>query len=324
MTEDIFDRLNKQETNDDVSDSIITKDKEQREKTRKRALKIAGSVAAATIIIIGSTMFINNNTHTKTGELGDMNIVDAENNTSDAFSGAGGSTVKDAQSEKTEAQQIFAVDLPEWAQSNAKTKDGDTLPQLRMDILTAYAPRTATGLAEISSENNGYHSEGEVDDYHVTYTKEDAMAHIGEYMERLINPTFGGWTKYQYAENNPKQKFDPLIFKDMFSFEYWRSHEGMWPSEYLPVFADWNNDDYGNPDLSNITRWHGKIKTMETSLQDYNEPTERIEVTATIEYKSYTNDGATETREGVLNMTLVPGAHGERKLVISDAHLAMK
>lgn len=189
----------------------------------------------------------------------------------------------------------------------------------------------------LPSEKSGYTSDDSKEiidgipnpDYSY-WTKESFQADLGNSIERLINPIYGGWAFYQYSENNPAA-FDVNIMSDMFTNDYLEKHSTSNPSNYIPVFADWNSNDYGMGDilLTNGSRWMGEVIYSDTEFV-YNDDTNSYNVnyTAQVRFVAWSVNQETLEKYGTLKLKLVPNnlnqGSSSHKVLIDDASLVME
>lgn len=159
-------------------------------------------------------------------------------------------------------------------------------------------------------------------------TGEDFRIEVGGYIERLINPVLGGWYSLQFSAGKASSATDPTGFVDMFSSSFFEKNAKKPLKDYLPIYADWNQDDYGlgNQLLDSGPRWMGTVKSTKTKLiYDKNTLQYSGTVTANIVYKAWARDQTVLQKEGVLTLNVVTDtsavAKGANKLKINDASL---
>lgn len=149
---------------------------------------------------------------------------------------------------------------------------------------------------------------------------------------RLINPVYGDWYKAQFAKNNPKSMKSLNELKTLFSDSWWKSNISSHDYSALPLFADWDADNYGGQSFKpSVARWYGQI-TKHVIMPSTDAKTAEfkgINVVDTIKYSAYDKDGDVINKTGTLKMTLIPnhnlneGMNGNR-LVIDSAKLTIE
>lgn len=298
---------------------VIDKKKLENDKKNKKAMYIAGG--AVGVIAISAAFFGLGGGDAVKGFLSpnDTNVSSSVvgGNTTVRGGDAGGQNVQE------EGASDISANIPEWSATNIQYAKEDS--DLRRQIFASYFNTALRGNTyAMASESSGYHSGGALDDKKVVYTLEDYIASSGEYIERLINPTFGGWSEFQFAKSNAAENFNVDIFSDMFSNKYKEEYAGVPPANYFPVYADWESNNYDMKNLSNSARWHGELRGMESEIFNYGQFNEYTEVNADIVFSSWTEKGEKAEKEGNLYLIIVPGSDGERPLVIDDAVLSVK
>jgi len=185
----------------------------------------------------------------------------------------------------------------------------------------------------LPSENAGYTSDlnkqtinGAYNPLFSYWTSEIFNKEVGNYLERLLNPIYGGWYMFQYPSTNAGEYFQVSLISDMFTNEYLESHSSQPYSEWVPVYADWNSNDYGMSDvlLQSDGRWFGTINNSEVSFI-YNESISQYEVdlVSHITFTAWNTDQGKEIKNGILTLHLVsnPDLSDSPRVLISDASL---
>lgn len=228
----------------------------------------------------------------------------------------------------------FPIKIDEWQETRSGDQDEKELQQ---SILNAYAGSgIASSAGTLPSEAAGYTSDqskktnedGSLNPAYSFWTQESFVAEVGEYTERLINPVFGGWELYQYSSYPANQFFDVNLIADMFTSD-WRIENADKPySEYVPVYADWAGNDYGQGEflLVSGSRWIGQV-TSSTTEFTYNPEEEQYTavMTAEIKYTAWAKDQSKLEKTGTLTLNLVPNVNqlneSGHKVLISSASL---
>jgi len=126
-------------------------------------------------------------------------------------------------------------------------------------------------------------------DYYAPFAKEFFDNHITvkgtfpsdwdtEYLEqflaitynRFVNPVFGGWRRFQFADSAEFDINYRILFSDILSEEYVQrlaEHP-----EALGIYADWNKDNYNNNSslVSSVARWFGSSDNITVEVNDDN------------------------------------------------------
>lgn len=145
-------------------------------------------------------------------------------------------------------------------------------------------------------------------------------------LQRMVNPVFGNWVWAQMPEFDLETSRD--LFKKVYDPEWFFNNSGEKPqAEWNPIFADWNNDDYGmtgsflEPDGP---RWMGVVESVEVVLNFDNEKQEySADVTANVKYSSWgkTQDTVLE-KNGTIAFKVVSGDETD-KYMIKDSKLTI-
>jgi hypothetical protein len=134
------------------------------------------------------------------------------------------------------------------------------------------------------------------------WTDELFQKETGIYLERFLNPKFGGWEPAQYLAS----EFTGGGMNDMFT-DRWLSNEGTSARSY-PVFLDWNDNDYGLSGtlLATGSRWMGEATAIRTSFT-YDEAAQQYsaQLVADVKYTAWTVDQTSIEKTGVLTLNLV-------------------
>lgn len=160
------------------------------------------------------------------------------------------------------------------------------------------------------------------------WTAEGFNETVGFALEQFVNPEFGRWADYQNAnnDNNNVNNNDNFIytFKGLFDPKYIEEMKDTKPSEWIPVYADWNNNNYGMADqlIEDGTRWMGTVDTTDVELS-YNEATQRhtAKVTAKVTYSAWSNNQQKLTKNGTITFNVVSGDDPTHRYLVRDTKL---
>lgn len=216
--------------------------------------------------------------------------------------------------------KVFPVPLDKWAQ---KSGVNGVSEEEQKQVLNSFLPTTlGIDAGTLPSEAAGFTSddgqvtdaEGNLNPAYSYWTKESYTAEVGQIVEKFINPIFGNWEKYEYAGSNP-QGIDPAAqFPATFTDELLNSKQPV--QDWLPIYADWNNNDYGRNDFSSTGgRWYGELESS-TSTFKYDEDSSQytVEFTGDVKFTAYDKDGGKVSEKGTLKLELVANPSGERGL----------
>lgn len=125
---------------------------------------------------------------------------------------------------------------------------------------------------------------------------------------KLLNPVYGGWTKYQYASAGAAKNFDVSMLGDVFTAKYGKQLQKN--KAATPVYADWKSNNYGMGGTllnSGGPRWVGEI-TDANIVFNYDKKILGYTADATykIKFTSWTQDQKKVTKNGVLKVKFVP------------------
>lgn len=245
-----------------------------------------------------------------------------------SFSSRETSTIEYADGEKIyeKKSSILPVRFDEWEIQPFTQLDDSSLPakKLSQNIfnITTDLPRESAGFT--SDKEQAFDSQGGMNPLYSYWTDESFKKETGIIIERFLNPIFGDWVKYQKSDHPDNGQLVNL-FSDIYT-ERWKESEGNNPRQYLPIFADWDNNDYGMGDfLAPSVRWVGSIDRGEIiTTYDENNQQYSASVTAYITFTSYTQDEKTVVKHGVLHLQLVDNSkniNSEKTVLVDSSSL---
>lgn len=334
-------------------DEIIAEDQKEKEadkKNRKKEknssrLKIIGlSMSAVALIgLLGvgiATWNPLSNNNEKNGN-DDKNMVSISATPNDDSSSSNknkdGSIDDEDQDFYMEDGKYYPTKVPEWSKKEYNDS-GRNLSDYKNDVINSFNTLEFYNAANtLPSESSGYTSDkskqtlddGSLNPYYSFWTSEVFDSEVGSYLERLLNPTFGGWQLYQYPAYPGNKDFDLSLVSDMFTSKWMNDNANKQMSDYVPVYADWNGDNYGgnNNLLDSGPRWYGEVESTETkftyddSTQNYN-----VHMVAHVKFTAWSKDQSKLEKNGTLTLDLVPNANNENtstknRVLISNATL---
>lgn len=216
--ENLFDNIEK-------SDKGLTLTNTKEAKTRKnRAKLIIATTIGILALIIGGAYYVSNQ---KT-----VDVVRSSNSRSTDLGESNNS-------------YTLPVELPKYLSSEWKMLSDDEKKSLQdsqdetiFGDMTSGYPSEEAGFT--SDKAKMYNDEGFPNIYYTTATRESLKYQIISYINRLINPIYGGWTEYQYGKQYKTSEMNENIYKDMFSDEYINNNK-----TNMPFFTDKESNDYG-------------------------------------------------------------------------------
>lgn len=236
-----------------------------------------------------------------------------------------------------EEGKYFPTEVDEWAKTQySEEKVAESSEAI---INTAKSEEIGQTAMLLPSEEVGYTSnedqkildDGTFNPFYSYWTMETFDKEARTAIERLINPTFGGWGVYQYPAYNANTEYDQRILNDLFTTNFLKKNEGKPYSEYMPIYADWNSDNYGGQNnlLEAGPRWHGDIKDSTTEFV-YDDSSNQyvVNYTADVKFTAWGQDQSILEKNGVLTIKFVANANGEgvssHKVLIDEADLKVE
>jgi hypothetical protein len=325
------------DANDDATEDAIINKAKRKEKAKKATLITAGSFLAVAVTAgfliftpFGGDLNFNKDATTAPiaapGSLSsdkDVKIVQPPEDTTEDFA--------------KDSSKMYPIQLEDWQKKLHKDQSGDSL---KKDILTSLSGSELNSSGNVlPSETSGFTADssketledGSLNVRYSYWTAEVFQSEVGGYLERLLNPTFGGWEMYQHNGIGSSGYFDTALISDMFT-DRWVSENADKPtSEYVPVFADWDANDYGLSDtlLTTGSRWIGTVTSSDTVFT-YDEAKLQysVDLTAQVKFVAWTKDQSKLEKKGTLTLRLVANADklnaSDHKVLIDSANLKME
>lgn len=165
--------------------------------------------------------------------------------------------------------------------------------------------------------------------YFSYWTYENFNSEVSLYLERLLNPTFGGWGLFQYSRYNAGEEFDTKIISDMFTENWLEKNKNSKVSEYAPVLADWESNDYNlNSELlGSGPRWFGKIESSETEF-NYNKEKQQytVNIVVNVKFTAWNKEQGKLNKDGILTLKLIsnPDQKDYPRVLIDEASLKVE
>ena len=198
------------------------------------------------------------------------------------------------------------------------------LPGFLSDLNTL--PAKANGYTDDLKEQNL--EDGSPNPQFSYWTVEGFNEFVGIALYRFANPVFGEWEAYTVSGKKETLN-NPVVYvhlKDLFDPKYLEEVKGKPIRQWLPIFADWDNNDYGMKDkLLDGPRWMGEIENVNVKFDyDKNSRNYRAFVSANVTYKAWAKDQSVLEKKGVISFTVNKGDDPDRRYLIRDTKLEIK
>jgi len=228
---------------------------------------------------------------------------------------------------------VFPIPLENW-QTGTGTQG--LSPEGRTELLdTLYGSDLSTSASILPSEAAGFTSDdlkvdtedGSLNPYYSYWTQESFTADSGQIIEKFLNPRFGAWERYQNVGFDPNGIDPAELFPGTFTDDMLKSSEPV--VNWLPIYADWSNDNYGRSDLASTgARWYGEVESS-TSKFVFDEATSQYTVNfeANVKFTAYESSGEKVSEKGKLSLEFVANPGGERgsggKVLVNRSNLTI-
>jgi hypothetical protein len=325
------------DANDDATEDKIINKARRKEKATKTTLITVGGLLAAGVTAgflfftpFGGDLNFNKNANTSPitvpGSVPNGNsqkIVQPPEDTTEDFA--------------KDPSKKYPIKLKDWQTKLHKEQDGDSL---KKDILTSLSGSELNSSGNVlPSETSGFTADssketledGSLNVRYSYWTAEVFQSEVGGYLERLLNPTFGGWEMYQHNGIGSSGYFDTTLISDMFTDRWLSENADKKTAEYVPVFADWGANDYGLKDtlLTTGSRWIGTVTSSNTAFTYDSEKLQySVDLTAQVKFVAWTKDQTKLEKKGTLTLHLVANADklngSDHKVLIDSANLKME
>lgn len=226
----------------------------------------------------------------------------------------------------------YPVELEKWqtqpyseANKAVYTKMREKYAHTELATSASLLPSAKAGW--VSDPKSEFLKDGTPNPRFTPVTDEVYLNSVESYIERLINPVFGEWKQYQYSDGEASKYFDESRFSDMFAREYLKKNFKNSAEQYIPVYADWKQNDYGIPELLDEgPRWIGTADSVKTEMRlDKKTGSYKSKVIVDVSYVAWAEDQSTLTRKGVLTLDIVTKSTTDTAPVqIENAKLDLK
>lgn len=237
----------------------------------------------------------------------------------------------------TEEGKQFPIEKDDWQRNNGGVGAGigsdpgqfaqvvETYYGSDLDSSAGILPSEAAGFT--ADESRIFLEDGSINPGYSFWTKEAFVGETGVILEKFLNPTYGLWESYQGKGNDPHSIDPKELFQGVFTKRL--LEEGGAVSGWLPIYADWNGNNYGRNDLpTSGPRWFGEIVSSITEFT-WDEEAEQYsaQFTGEVRFVSYTSDGKKISQDGTLSLKFVANPSGELgdggKVLVDQANLTI-
>lgn len=213
---------------------------------------------------------------------------------------------------------VFPIPLEEWQKAvgteGVSPENEAALLQtmLGSDLYSAAGVLPAEAAGFTSDDSLVFNEDGSLNTLYSFWTRESFTSEAGQIIEKFLNPRFGAWEAYQGKGADPNG-IDPVsLFPNTFTDDALKTGDPV--SKWLPIYADWSNNNYGRSDLSATgQRWYGQVQDS-TSEFVWDEASSQYDVTftANVKFTAYKSTGEKVSEKGVLTLEFVANPGGER------------
>lgn len=336
--------LNKTTTENDLNKELF------KEKKSKKPWIIVGVVALIVAALITTVVLVSGNNNS------DQNVGKADKGqVQDGGTGSGTMTMQ----EMREQQELDQPSSDWWANGNeypVKLEEWETIPYAtlysdaytndeRNEVLSKLHTKTYeyngfySSIGTLPTRSTGYTDnvdeqtleDGTFNPLFSYWTAEGFNEFVGSALYRFTNPVFGEWgfTQYSEAKELLNHEGTPYIFNDLYDPNHYDQQISKGSSkDWLPIYADWNSNDYGMGDQfieNDGPRWMGQVKNVSTEF-DYDENTGSYvaKVTANVEYSAWSKDQKKLSKNGVITFDVKTGDDPDNRYLISNTKLEIK
>ena len=212
----------------------------------------------------------------------------------------------------------YPVELPSYLKSEWKLLSDEDKKSLRdsqdenlFGDLTSGYPSEEGGFT--SDKAKIFDDEGFPNIYYTTITKESIKYNVLSYLNRLINPIYGGWTEFQYGKEHKSSELNESIYKDMFSTSFIEKNKNN-----MPFFTDKEANNYGYEWIETKDNVYPRFIGTVDGISDIETDDSMNKITVTSSVSLYGNTKKEKiTKKYKIIMTLITNDETEN-LVIDD------
>lgn len=316
--EDVFDKATKEgASSKDVQKEIVKKQKD-----RKIAPYL---IAAAVLVLLGGGVAFLYPHFTPNGG--------GEKTPTEQTSGPKGSdessdkdlTDEEARKEiddelaKADEENKTPIRIEDWTKVPFETQKKNGAEALYASAVQSAQASTFTNFSGmLPSEKDGYtddmskalNEDGTPNEWYSFQTQENLNYSFSTFTQRLLNPAFGGWGSLTYGvPGGVEESFPNGSFTDMFTEAWWAANIQENDHSKLPIYADWNGDNWGGLKLDGKSNgiWFGHITEMSVTGEALEDGSGmEVIVDSDVSLSAYLEDGSKETRTGTLHLKFTP------------------
>lgn len=311
--QNLDDLINEEAQSNDGDDNVISDDNGK----KKRNIIIGTSSGVIAALIVGSIFLFN-----PFGSGGFFKDSGTSARTPSATQQAQTPQVQIIPEGQTDESFADSNPIPfkvaDWQKETFSAKNTNTL--LKDAVKTDSGSNLAVSSGTLPSEAAGFTSDpskaqlsdGTINPMFSYWTAEQFSGETRLILERLLNPRFGDWMMYEWGDSDANHRFNVQQFSDIFTARFMNGNAGKPYSEWVPVFADWNSNDYGMSKVllvGGASRWFGQVTSSSTSFV-YNDTTKQYTANfkANVVFTAWTKDQKKVQKHGVLTLKLVSNA----------------
>ena len=282
---------------------------------RKRRNVIIGIGIAALVLLIAIIVLIAEGPHHRTidtAPLKPQETIGGSSNTQEQDGGEEMDLEKPFWSDKK-----YPVEQQQWQKTPYRDQKGKTL-DTHITNLMSNIPGAMSQIASLPSRSTGFTDDphkalidGVPNPRYSYWTSEGFTENVYTALQRFINPEFGEWTQLQYPISLTSNKESMTRwFDDVYDPAYLASKKKAEPRTWVPIYADWDSNNYGMKDkLLNDggPRWMGVLENVRTTLTYDKKKQYTAKVVAHVKYSAWAQDQTTLTKHGVITFNVVPG-----------------
>lgn len=218
--------------------------------------------------------------------------------------------------ESKQGDENYPVNLADWQKDVPGSSD--TVESVigsyygsDLDMVASVLPSEAAGFTS-NQDENVLDGDGTPNPMYSFWTRESFLYETGIILEKFLNPEYGSWYGYQFADGEPENIDVRSHFSRVFTNAALENKAPL--REWLPIYADWDSNDYGVRDLPLArARWFGKVESVTADFAWSDQDLQyTVNMVANVKYTSYLNSGERVTKDGVLELELVANPSGEK------------
>lgn len=334
----ILEELLRSKSDDDAPEAAVKKTKRKKKgpqtgtsldkKSRKSKLPLVAGILAG-VLILGGGGYGLWSLFGPTAEAGE----ESGNSKTQAAGTKKASPEDEVDAVWNNEETIFPIKLEDW-----QTKSGTEgispeeeallvagLLGSDLSVSSSILPSEAAGFT--SDDSKILNEDGSVNSLYSYWTQEAFLGSAGQAIERFLNPRFGAWEEYQGRGKDPNSIEPATLFPNTFTSDLLGSGKPV--NEWLPIYADWDNDGYGRGDLAATgARWYGEIESSQSEFV-WDESTSQyvVNFTANVKFTAYKTNGEKATEKGVLTLEFVANPGGVKgsggKVLVNGSSLTI-